>query len=146
MFGPRLLEVVQQANQLKGSPLTSKGRQTNQLAATPKDNAVRNETRNKFVIIAVAFLACAFADVSELGAPGYDYAAPAAAAPVETYVPPAPAPAPVETYIPPAPPAPAYIPPAPVQAEESVVEEIEQPAEDGYRYKTVRRRVFRHRA
>ncbi|XP_068147369.1 uncharacterized protein [Drosophila tropicalis] len=100
----------------------------------------------KFVIIAVAFLACAFADVSELGAPGYDYAAPAAAAPVETYVPPAPAPAPVETYIPPAPPAPAYIPPAPVQAEESVVEEIEQPAEDGYRYKTVRRRVFRHRA
>ncbi|KAH8258306.1 hypothetical protein KR038_009407, partial [Drosophila bunnanda] len=85
----------------------------------------------KFLIIAVAFLACAFADVSELS--GYDYQQPA------------PAPAPVETYIPPAPPAPEYIPPAPVQAEEPILEEIEQPAQDGYRYKTVRRRVFRHR-
>ncbi|XP_016999409.1 protein FraH [Drosophila takahashii] len=100
----------------------------------------------KFLIIAVAFLACAFADVSEL--PGYDYQQPAPAAPVETYIPPAPpapAPAPVETYIPPAPPAPEYIPPAPIQAEEPILEEIEQPAQDGYRYKTVRRRVFRHR-
>ncbi|KAI8039503.1 uncharacterized protein LOC128253691 [Drosophila gunungcola] len=95
----------------------------------------------KFLIIAVAFLACAFADVSELS--GYDYHEPAPAAPVETYIPPAPAP--VETYIPPAPPAPEYIPPAPIQQEESVIEEIEQPAQDGYRYKTVRRRVFRHR-
>ncbi|XP_022231413.2 uncharacterized protein LOC111080235 [Drosophila obscura] len=87
----------------------------------------------KFLIIAVAFLACAFADVSELS--GYDYQQPEL-----------PAPAPVETYIPPAPPAPEYIPPAPVQAEQSVIEEYEQPAQDGYRYKTVRRRVFRHRA
>ncbi|KAH8280563.1 hypothetical protein KR018_009936, partial [Drosophila ironensis] len=143
----------------------------------------------KFLILAAAFLACAYADVSELGAVGgYDYpqpappapkntyipppppppppapkntyipppAAPAKAyipppppppppAPKNTYIPPAPAPAPVETYIPPAPPAPAYIPPAPVQAEEPIIEEIEQPAQDGYRYKTVRRRVFRHR-
>ncbi|KAH8375447.1 hypothetical protein KR200_002385, partial [Drosophila serrata] len=153
----------------------------------------------KFLIIAAAFLACAYADVSELGSGGYDYpqpvapkntyipppppppppapkntyippppapkntyipppAAPAKAyipppppppppAPKNTYIPPAPAPAaPVETYIPPpAAPAPAYIPPAPVQAEEPVLEEIEQPAQDGYRYKTVRRRVFRHR-
>ncbi|XP_034651444.1 wiskott-Aldrich syndrome protein homolog 1 [Drosophila subobscura] len=101
----------------------------------------------KFLIIAVAFLACAFADVSELS--GYDYQQPElpAPAPLETYIPPAPpAPAPVESYIPPAPPAPEYIPPAPVQAEQSIIEEIEQPAQDGYRYKTVRRRVFRHRA
>ncbi|EDV55644.1 leucine-rich repeat extensin-like protein 5 [Drosophila erecta] len=97
----------------------------------------------KFLIIAIAFLACAFADVSELS--GYDYQQPAPA-PVETYIPPAPLPvAPVETYIPPAPPVPEYIPPAPVQAEEPIIEEIEQPAQDGYRYKTVRRRVFRHR-
>ncbi|KAM8713277.1 hypothetical protein ACLKA7_013569 [Drosophila subpalustris] len=107
----------------------------------------------KFLIIAVAFLACAFADVSELADPGYDYPQPAppAPAPVETYIPPAP-PAPVivpsaprNEYIPPAPvaaPVDAYIPPA---AEEQVLEEIEQPAQDGYRYKTVRRRVFRHR-
>ncbi|ALC40990.1 CG30458 [Drosophila busckii] len=103
----------------------------------------------KFVIvIAVAFLACAFADVSELAQPGYDYPQPA---PVESYIPPA---APKNEYIPPAAPASEYIPPAPVAApvdayippaEESVLEEIEQPAQDGYRYKTVRRRVFRHR-
>ncbi|XP_001975242.3 leucine-rich repeat extensin-like protein 3 [Drosophila erecta] len=142
----------------------------------------------KFLVIAIAFLACAYADVSELAAGGYDYPAPPAPvksyipppppppppapkntyipppaapakayipppppppppAPKNTYIPPAPAPvAPVETYIPPAPaPAPAYIPPAPVQAEEPIIEEIEQPAQDGYRYKTVRRRVFRHR-
>ncbi|XP_030388319.1 wiskott-Aldrich syndrome protein homolog 1-like, partial [Scaptodrosophila lebanonensis] len=100
-----------------------------------------------FLIVAIAFLACAYADVSELAAAssGYDYPAPA---PVESYIPPAlPAPAPEEQYIPPAPPAPAYIPPAPQVAEpEPVIEEIEQPAQDGYRYKTVRRRVFRHRA
>ncbi|KAH8321937.1 hypothetical protein KR067_010305, partial [Drosophila pandora] len=98
----------------------------------------------KFLILAAAFLACAYADVSELGAAGYDYPQPAPPAP-NTYIPPAPAPAPIETYIPPAAPAPAYIPPAPVQAEEPIIEEIEQPAQDGYRYKTVRRRVFRHR-
>ncbi|XP_060658471.1 uncharacterized protein LOC133844778 [Drosophila sulfurigaster albostrigata] len=115
----------------------------------------------KFLIIAVAFLACAFADVSELADPGYDYPQPAlpAPAPVESYIPPAPpAPpalpalpalpvpsAPRNEYIPPAPvaaPVDAYIPPA---AEEPIIEEIEQPAQDGYRYKTVRRRVFRHR-
>ncbi|XP_016988715.2 extensin [Drosophila rhopaloa] len=99
----------------------------------------------KFLIIAVAFLACAFADVSEL--PGYDYQQPAPA-PVETYIPPAPpapAPAPIETYIPPRSPGTRVHPPAPVQQEEPVFEEIEQPAQDGYRYKTVRRRVFRHR-
>ncbi|XP_064538102.1 uncharacterized protein LOC135428190 [Drosophila montana] len=113
----------------------------------------------KFVIIAVAFLACAFADVSELAQPGYDYPQPAlpAPAPVETYVPPAPPAPPAPEYIPPAPaaPLPEYIPPAPVAAPadayippaaaEPVFEEIEQPAQDGYRYKTVRRRVFRHR-
>ncbi|EDW10289.2 predicted GPI-anchored protein 58 [Drosophila mojavensis] len=115
----------------------------------------------KFVIIAVAFLACALADVSELGQPGYDYSQPAplapAPAPVESYIPPAPPAPPAPEYIPPAPPAPQpeYIPPAPVAApadayippaaDEQVLEEIEQPAQDGYRYKTVRRRVFRHR-
>lgn len=89
------------------------------------------------------------ADVSELSEPGYDYPQPAlpAPAPVETYIPPAPPapPAPRNEYIPPAPvPAPVetYIPPAPVP---EAIEEIEQPAQDGYRYKTVRRRVFRHR-
>ncbi|XP_061400503.1 uncharacterized protein LOC133336236 [Musca vetustissima] len=133
----------------------------------------------KFLIVALAFVACAYADVSELG---YNYQQPAPApvqpertyippapvvpepapvAPVNTYIPPAPvAPepvpvAPVNTYIPPAPVAPkpapvapvvqptnTYIPPAPV----APVEEIEQTPVDGYRYKTVRRVVYRHRA
>ncbi|KAH8402802.1 hypothetical protein KR222_008429, partial [Zaprionus bogoriensis] len=102
----------------------------------------------KFLIFAVALVACVCADVSELADPGYDYPQPAPPAPalVETYIPPAPPvpPAPRNEYIPPAPiatPADAYIPPALAPA----VEEIEQPAQDGYRYKTVRRRVFRHR-
>ncbi|XP_032590947.1 uncharacterized protein LOC6560861 [Drosophila grimshawi] len=88
----------------------------------------------KFLIIAVAFLACAFADVSELGQSGYDYPQPAPPAPAPEYIPPA---APAPEYIPPAAPVETYIPPQ--------IEEIEQPAQDGYRYKTVRRRVFRHR-
>ncbi|KNC22690.1 hypothetical protein FF38_01660 [Lucilia cuprina] len=130
----------------------------------------------KFLIVALAFVACAYADVSELG---YDYQQPAAPAPapvepersyippaapapapapVNTYVPPPqpqPTPAPVNTYVPPAPVAPhveepvnAYIPPAPVAPEQPLapVEEIEQTPEDGYRYKTVRRVVYRNRA
>ncbi|XP_051859926.1 uncharacterized protein LOC117566703 [Drosophila albomicans] len=149
----------------------------------------------KVLIIAVAFLACAYADVSELADQGYDYPQPAPAyipppvapkntyipppppppppAPKNTYIPPPPAPAkayipppaaPAKAYIPPPPPPPppapkntyipppaapsnTYIPPAPVAPvlSEPVFEEIEQPAQDGYRYKTVRRRVFRHR-
>ncbi|XP_023164913.2 leucine-rich repeat extensin-like protein 6 [Drosophila hydei] len=76
---------------------------------------------------------------------------PPPAAPAKAYIPPPPPPppAPKNTYIPPpAAPANAYIPPAPpapIQAEQPIIEEIEQPAQDGYRYKTVRRRVFRHR-
>lgn len=92
-------------------------------------------------------MACALADVSELSEPGYDYPQPAPPAPVEQYIPPAPPapPAPRNEYIPPAPaPVETYIPPAPAPVPE-IIEEIEQPAQDGYRYKTVRRRVFRHR-
>ncbi|XP_075167530.1 uncharacterized protein LOC142239621 [Haematobia irritans] len=136
----------------------------------------------KFFIVALAFVACAYADVSELGY-NYDQPAPPAPAPAPTqpersYIPPAapapapapvapapapvaPAPAPVapvNTYVPPAPVAPApapapvapkveeptnsYIPPAPV----APTEEIEETAADGYRYKAVRRVVYRHRA
>ncbi|XP_065370028.1 uncharacterized protein LOC135962179 [Calliphora vicina] len=123
----------------------------------------------KFLIVALAFVACAYADVSELG---YDYQQPSAPAPApvepeRSYIPPAPvvpAPAPVNSYVPPPQPQPApapvntYVPPAP-HVEEPVnsyippveqplapVEEIEQTPEDGYRYKTVRRVVYRHRA
>ncbi|XP_073841175.1 uncharacterized protein [Musca autumnalis] len=113
----------------------------------------------KFIILSLALLGCVLADVSELG--GYDYHAPAAtevhgdfggeggyssSAPVSTYLPPAaPAPAPsapVNTYIPPAASAPVntYIPPA-ASAPAPTVEV----AEDGYRYKTLRRRVYRQR-
>lgn len=106
------------------------------------------------------------ADVSEFG--GYDYQAPAAtevhgdfsdeggyssSVPSNSYIPPA-ASAPANTYIPPAASAPAntYIPPAasapassnipPAASEPAATVEL---AEDGYRYKTQRRRVFRHR-
>ncbi|BFG04916.1 leucine-rich repeat extensin-like protein 3 [Drosophila madeirensis] len=155
---------------------------TNQLVIQAATSS-KFSSKMKFLIIAVAFLACAYADVSELaGASGYDYPQPAPvksyvpppppppppapkntyipppAAPAKAYIPPPPPPpppapkntyipppaAPVESYIPPAAPAPAYIPPAPIQAEEPI-QEYEQPAQDGYRYKTVRRRVFRHR-
>ncbi|XP_073811818.1 uncharacterized protein [Musca autumnalis] len=120
----------------------------------------------KFIIVALAFVACAYADVSELG---YNYPHPAPVAPVApvnvqqpktTYIPPAPvAPvAPVQvqqpknTYIPPAPVAPVqvsepkidYIPPAPVAPVAPV--QVQQPSEEGYRYKTVRRVVYKHRA
>ncbi|XP_061400505.1 uncharacterized protein LOC133336238 [Musca vetustissima] len=117
-------------------------------------------SNSKFLIVALAFVACAYADVSELGY-NYQQPAPAPVQPEKTYIPPAPvapepAPvAPVNTYIPPAPVAPepvpvapvvqptnTYIPPAPV----APVEEIEQTPVDGYRYKTVRRVVYRHRA
>ncbi|XP_050324503.1 uncharacterized protein LOC126755826 [Bactrocera neohumeralis] len=100
---------------------------------------------------------------------------PAAAAPEPVYSAPAPAPvyqpapsAPVSSYIPPAAsapapvysaPAPVYQPaaaapepvysapaPAPVYAPQPAASEVyEQPAQDGYRYRTVRRRVFKHR-
>lgn len=120
------------------------------------------------IVLTLAFLACTLADVSELVDQGYDYPQPAAPAnayipppppaPKNTYIPPPPPPpppAPRNTYIPP-PPAPAkayippppapkntYIPPAPVET--LPIEEIEEPAQDGYRYKTVRRRVVRLR-
>ncbi|XP_073811824.1 uncharacterized protein [Musca autumnalis] len=128
----------------------------------------------KFLIVALAFVACAYADIAELG---YNYKQPTAPAPApvqpeKTYIPPAPvAPAPVApgtTYVPPAPVAPVpapvapiveptntYIPPAPVveptntyipPAPVAPVEEIEQTPADGYRYKTARRVVYRHRA
>ncbi|XP_058983400.1 vitelline membrane protein Vm26Ab-like [Musca domestica] len=79
-------------------------------------------------------------------APANTYIPPAASAPASTYIPPAaPAPAPsapVNTYIPPAASAPAntYIPPAASAPAPSV-----EVAEDGYRYKTLRRRVYRQR-
>ncbi|XP_073811823.1 uncharacterized protein [Musca autumnalis] len=120
-----------------------------------------NKKNEKFLIVALAFVACAYADVSELGynyeqpaAPAPAPVAPASVAPVNTYVPPAPvAPAPANVAPPkavapaPAPVAPiveptnTYIPPAPV----ATVEEVEQTPVDGYRYKTVRRVVYRHR-
>lgn len=108
-------------------------------------------------------MACAYADVSELG---YNYPQPAPVAPQKSYIPPAP-PAPVEqphnSYIPPPPPAPVeqpqntYIPPAapaPVIVEQpqntyippAAESHVESLAEDGYRYKTVRRVVYKHRA
>ncbi|XP_037821299.1 LOW QUALITY PROTEIN: FH1/FH2 domain-containing protein 1-like [Lucilia sericata] len=105
-------------------------------------------------------VACVYADVSELG---YNYPQPAPAAPQKSYIPPPP-PAPVEqpqnTYIPPPPPAPVeqpqntYIPPAapaPVVPENTYIppaaeSHVESVAEDGYRYKTVRRVVYKHRA
>ncbi|XP_073841176.1 uncharacterized protein [Musca autumnalis] len=128
---------------------------------------------SKFLILSLALLGCVLADVSELG--GYDYHAPAAtevhgdfggeggyssSAPVNTYLPPA-ASAPASTYVPPAAPAPVpapsapvntYIPPAasaPVNtyippAASAPVPTVEV-AEDGYRYKTLRRRVYRQR-
>ncbi|XP_061395175.1 uncharacterized protein LOC133330783 [Musca vetustissima] len=123
----------------------------------------------KFFIVALAFVACAYADVSELGysynhpapAPVTTYVppapvapAPAPVAPVNTYIPPAPAPAPVApvtTYVPPAPVAPVqepvntYIPPVQVAPQVNPIEEIEQTPVDGYRYKTARRVVYRHR-
>ncbi|XP_058984414.1 uncharacterized protein LOC101896961 [Musca domestica] len=86
------------------------------------------KTDIKFFIVALAFVACAYADVSELG---YNYNQQhhahhehhvhheVAAQPQNSYIPPAPvAPvAPVNTYVPPAPVAPVntYVPPAPVQ-------------------------------
>ncbi|XP_058980268.1 uncharacterized protein LOC131803193 [Musca domestica] len=123
---------------------------------------------NKFFIVALALVAAVMADVSELSG-GYDYHAPAPSAPVNTYIPPA-ASEPVNTYIPPVaasepvntyippvaasepvntyiPPVAAsepvntYIPPAAASAPEPTVEL----AQDGYRYKTHRHRVYRQR-
>lgn len=79
-------------------------------------------------------------------APSNSYIPPAASAPASSYIPPAPAASePVNTYIPPAPaasePANTYIPPAEASAPAASVEF----ADDGYRYRTVRRRVYRHR-
>ncbi|CAD7015518.1 unnamed protein product [Ceratitis capitata] len=116
----------------------------------------------------IAILAFACADVSHLGY-GYDqpaassvsnqYIPPAANAPEPAYAPApvyqsAPAPsyqpaasAPVSSYIPPAATAPevAYAPaPGPVY-QGAASETYEQPAQDGYRYRTVRRRVYKHR-
>ncbi|XP_039954235.1 uncharacterized protein LOC126755825 [Bactrocera neohumeralis] len=116
--------------------------------------------------------ASAPAPVYSAPAPVYQ---PAAAAPEPVYSAPAPAPvyqpapsAPVSSYIPPAAsapapvysaPAPVYQPaaaapepvysapaPAPVYAPQPAASEVyEQPAEDGYRYRTVRRRVYKQR-
>ncbi|XP_061399425.1 uncharacterized protein LOC133335137 [Musca vetustissima] len=83
------------------------------------------------------------ADVSELSS-GYDYPAPAPSAPVNTYIPPVAASEPVNTYVPPvaaSAPVNTYIPPAAASAPEPTVEL----ADDGYRYKTQRRRVYRKR-
>ncbi|XP_034651022.1 cyclin-dependent kinase inhibitor 1C-like [Drosophila subobscura] len=108
--------------------------------------------------VVLAILAVAHADVSHLS--GYNYApvsipAPAPA-PIKIAPAPAPAPAPVQVsvpapvnqYIPPAPvkaaPAP-ILAPAPVLAPQPVLEEIEPVSADGYRYKTIRRRVIRRR-
>ncbi|XP_017471039.1 PREDICTED: uncharacterized protein LOC108362520 [Rhagoletis zephyria] len=106
----------------------------------------------KFFAIAslAAILACACADVSELSgyhyhphhysAPSHSYIPPAATAPEPVFAP-APAPAPVYQPAPAAAaPAPVYYQPAPAASQI-----YEQPAEDGYRYRTVRRRVYRQR-
>ncbi|XP_058980264.1 uncharacterized protein LOC131804523 [Musca domestica] len=109
----------------------------------------------KFFIVALALVAAVMADVSELSS-GYDYHAPAPSAPVNTYIPPA-ASEPVNTYVPPVaasepvntyvPPVAAsepvntYIPPAAASAPQPTVEL----ADDGYRYKTHRRVVYRKR-
>ncbi|XP_028896830.1 cyclin-dependent kinase inhibitor 1C-like [Zeugodacus cucurbitae] len=114
----------------------------------------------------IATLAFVSADVSELGygyqqpaasAPSNQYIPPAANAPEPAYAPaPAPAPvyqpapsAPVSSHIPPAAnaPEPAYAPaPAPPYAPQPAASEVyEQPAQDGYRYRTVRRRVYKQR-
>ncbi|KAM7356238.1 uncharacterized protein ACRADG_002042 [Cochliomyia hominivorax] len=109
--------------------------------------------RVKFIIVALALVACVMADVSELG---YNYPAPEhheevaslPQAPENNYLPPAPpAPEPQNTYIPPPAPAPVvpqntYIPPA---APAPAPVESAELAQDGYRYKTVRRRVVRRR-
>ncbi|XP_061399427.1 uncharacterized protein LOC133335140 [Musca vetustissima] len=99
----------------------------------------------KFLIVTLALVAAVMADVSELSS-GYDYHAPAPSAPVNTYIPPvaASAPEPVNTYIPPvaaSEPVNTYIPPAAASAPQPTVEL----ADDGYRYKTQRRRVYRKR-
>nr|XP_036231531.1 ESX-1 secretion-associated protein EspI-like [Bactrocera oleae] len=101
----------------------------------------------KLITIAtfVAVLAFACAEVSELG---YGYNQPAASAPVNSYIPPAanapePAFAPAPVYQPaPAASAPSssYLAPKPAASEV-----YEQPAQDGYRYRTVRRRVYKQR-
>ncbi|XP_037821469.1 vegetative cell wall protein gp1-like [Lucilia sericata] len=157
----------------------------------------------KFIVVALALVACVVADVSELG---YDYHAPAPVehhqhhhehhehvmsfvpeVPHNTYIPPAahapapapeyhpapapapvpeyhPAPAPQNTYIPPAAPAPvpeyhpapapAPVPeyhPAPVAPHNDYlppsgpVESSADFGNDGYRYKSVRRVVYRRR-
>ncbi|XP_011184255.1 nematocyst expressed protein 3-like [Zeugodacus cucurbitae] len=105
----------------------------------------------KFVTVAtfVAVLAFACADVSELG---YAYNQPAASAPVSSYIPPA-ANAPEPAYAPAPAPAPAYQPAPAASAPSSAYlapqpaasEVYEQPAQDGYRYRTVRRRVYKQR-
>uniref|UniRef100_A0A034WWH3 Uncharacterized protein n=1 Tax=Bactrocera dorsalis TaxID=27457 RepID=A0A034WWH3_BACDO len=106
-------------------------------------------SKMKFLTIAtfVAVLAFACGNVSELG---YGYNQPAASAPVNSYIPPAAnapepayAPAPASAYQPaPAASAPSssYLAPQPAASEV-----FEQPAEDGYRYRTVRRRVYKQR-
>ncbi|KAM7356236.1 uncharacterized protein ACRADG_002040 [Cochliomyia hominivorax] len=99
----------------------------------------------KFIIVALALLACVMADVSELG---YNYPAPEhheevaslPQAPENNYLPPAPEPQ--NTYIPPPAPQNTYIPPA---APAPAPVESAELAQDGYRYKTVRRRVVRRR-
>ncbi|XP_037821471.1 extensin-like [Lucilia sericata] len=146
----------------------------------------------KFIVVALALVACVMADVSELG---YDYHAPAPVehhhhhnqehhehvmsfvpeVPHNTYIPPAapvpvpefhpapapeyhPAPVPQNTYIPPAAPeyhpAPAPVPeynPAPVAPHNDYlppsgpVEASADFGNDGYRYKSVRRVVYRRR-
>ncbi|XP_049308243.1 nematocyst expressed protein 3-like isoform X1 [Bactrocera dorsalis] len=91
-------------------------------------------------------------------APVSSYIPPAANVPEPAYAPaPAPAPvyqpapsAPVSSYIPPAATAPEPVysapAPAPVYAPQPAASEVyEQPAEDGYRYRTVRRRVYKQR-
>lgn len=88
-------------------------------------NPIISSHPQKVLVLTLAFVACTLADVSELGDQGYDYPQPAA--PANAYIPP---PAPKNTYIPPA---------------QDPIEEIDQPAQDGYRYKTVRRRVVRLR-
>ncbi|XP_061399426.1 uncharacterized protein LOC133335139 [Musca vetustissima] len=113
----------------------------------------------KFFLVTLALVAAVMADVSELSS-GYDYPAPAPSAPVNTYIPPVAASEPVQTYIPPVaasapepvntyiPPVAAsepvntYIPPVAASAPEPTVEV----SQDGYRYKTHRRRVYRKRA